>query len=179
MLPGEALAGGAGKRGGARYLVGGAGYPELASSCSLRGRERVASKGTAEEDKQRDLWAALPGFGGTALLYPYLVSEGLKRGLSLARIAELASANPARAFGLYPKKGALAVGADADLVVLDPEREQVVTPALLQSAQDFTPFAGLRVRGWPTHTVLRGEVVFENGKVRGRPAGRYLPRPAG
>jgi len=133
----------------------------------------------AEEDKQRDLWAALPGFGGTALLYPYLVSEGLKRGLSLARIAELASANPARAFGLYPKKGALAVGADADLVVLDPEREQVVTPALLQSAQDFTPFAGLRVRGWPTHTVLRGEVVFENGKVRGRPAGRYLPRPAG
>lgn len=133
----------------------------------------------AEEDKRRDLWAALPGFGGTALLYPYLFSEGLKRGLSLARIAELASANPARAFGLYPKKGALAVGADADLVVLDPGREQVVTPALLQSAQDFTPFAGLRVRGWPTHTVLRGEVVFENGKVRGRPAGRYLPRPAG
>src|SRR5260370_8257834 len=108
----------------------------------------------AEEGKQRDLWAALPGFGGTALLYPYLVSEGLKRGLSLARIAELASANPARAFGLYPQKGALAVRADADLVVLDPEREQAVTPALLQSAQDFTPFAGLRLRGWPTHTVL-------------------------
>jgi dihydropyrimidinase/allantoinase len=133
----------------------------------------------AEEEKQRDLWAALPGFGGTALLYPYLVSEGPKRGLSLARIAELASTNAARAFGLYPRKGTIAVGADADLVVLDPEREEVVTPELLHSAQDFTPFAGLSVRGWPTHTVLRGQVVFEHGKVRGRPSGQYLRRPVG
>ncbi len=133
----------------------------------------------AEEDKQRDLWAALPGFGGTALLYPYLVSEGPRRGLSLARVTELASANPARAFGLYPRKGTIAVGADADLVVLDPEREHVVTPAVLQSAQDFTPFAGLRIRGWPTHTVLRGRVVFENGRVEGAPAGRYVKRPVG
>jgi len=133
----------------------------------------------AEEEKQRDLWAALPGFGGTALLYPYLVSEGPKRGLSLARIAELASTNAARAFGLYPRKGTIAVGADADLVVLDPEREEVVTPELLHSAQDFTPFAGLSVRGWPTHTVLRGQVVFEQGKVRGRPSGQYLRRPVG
>ena len=133
----------------------------------------------SEEDKQRDLWAALPGFGGTALLYPYLISEGPKRGLPLTRVVELASANPARAFGLYPKKGAIAVGADADLVVLDPEREQVVTPELLQSAQDFTPFAGLSVRGWPTHTVLRGQVVWEHGKVRGRPSGQYLRRPVG
>jgi dihydroorotase-like cyclic amidohydrolase len=132
----------------------------------------------AEEEKRRDLWAALPGFGGTALLYPYLVSEGPRRGLSLARVSELASANPARAFGLYPRKGTIAVGADADLVVLDPEREQVVAPEVLQSAQDFTPFAGLRVRGWPTHTLLRGQVVFENGVVGGRPSGRYLRRPA-
>jgi dihydropyrimidinase/allantoinase len=132
----------------------------------------------AEEEKQRDLWSALPGFGGTALLYPYLISEGPRRGLSLARVTELASANPARAFGLYPRKGTIAVGADADLVVLDPAREQVVTPAALHSAQDFTPFAGMRVRGWPTHTLLGGRVVFENGRVKGRPAGRYLKRPA-
>ncbi len=133
----------------------------------------------AEAEKQRDLWGALPGFGGTALLYPYLMSEGRRRGLSPARVVELASANPARAFGLYPIKGAIAVGADADLVVLDPERERVVTPELLQSAQDFTPFAGMRVRGWPTHTLLRGQVVFEDGKVPGRPSGQYLKRPVG
>jgi dihydropyrimidinase/allantoinase len=133
----------------------------------------------SEEDKQRDLWAALPGFGGTALLYPYLLSEGPKRGLSLARVTELASANPARAFGLYPRKGTIAVGSDADLAVIDPERERTVAPEVLLSAQNFTPFAGLRVRGWPTHTLLRGQLVFENGKITGRPAGRYLRRPVG
>jgi dihydroorotase-like cyclic amidohydrolase len=132
----------------------------------------------AEEDKGADLWKALPGFGGTALLYPYLVSEGVRtRGLGLVRIAELASANPARAFGLYPRKGTLAVGSDADLVVLDPDREQVITPDVLHSAQDFTPFAGMRVRGWPTHTILRGRVVFQDGRVLGRPAGEYVKRP--
>src|SRR5438477_11644815 len=133
----------------------------------------------AEADKGEDLWKALPGFGGTALLYyPYLVSEGhAKRGLGLARVVELASANPARAFGLYPKKGTLAVGSDADLVVLDPDLEQVVTPDALHSAQDFTPFAGMRVRGWPTHTILRGSVVFHDGRVWGRPGGEYVKRP--
>ena len=133
----------------------------------------------SEEEKTGDFWSALPGFGGTALLYPYLLSEGPRRGLSLARIVELASANPARAFGLFPTKGAIAVGADADLVVVDPEREQVVSPAVLHSAQDFTPFAGLRLRGWPTHTVLRGRVVFDGAHVAGRPGGRYLRRPVG
>ena len=134
----------------------------------------------SEADKDGDLWKALPGFGGTALLYPYLLSEGHgKRGLSLARVAELASANPARAFGLYPTKGAIAVGSDADLVVVDLEREVAVTPELLRSAQDFTPFHGMRVRGWPTQTLLRGQVVFQGGAPQGQPAGRYVKRPVG
>jgi dihydroorotase-like cyclic amidohydrolase len=134
----------------------------------------------AEADKGEDLWRALPGFGGTALLYPYLLSEGhLRRGLALTRVVELASANPARAFGIYPRKGTIAVGSDADLVVVDPNREQVVTPEVLCSAQDFTPFDGMRVRGWPTHTLLGGRVAFQNGAVIGPPAGRYVRRPAG
>ncbi len=132
----------------------------------------------AEAEKGDNLWSALPGFGGTALLYPYLISEGhFKRGMTLARVAELASATPARAFGLYPRKGTIAVGSDADLVVIDPNHEQVVTPDLLHSAQDFTPFAGMRVRGWPTHTLLRGTMVFRDGAVRGTPSGRYVKRP--
>lgn len=134
----------------------------------------------SEADKEGDLWKALPGFGGTALLYPYLLSEGHgRRGLSLARVAELASANPARAFGLYPTKGAIAVGSDADLAVVDLEREVAVTPEALNSAQDFTPFAGLKVRGWPTHTLLRGRVVWEGGAPKGQPVGRYVKRPVG
>lgn len=134
----------------------------------------------SEADKEGDLWKALPGFGGTALLYPYLLSEGHgRRGLSLARVAELASANPARAFGLYPTKGAIAVGSDADLVIVDLEREVAVTPEALNSAQDFTPFAGLKVRGWPTHTLLRGRVVWDGKAPKGQPVGRYVKRPVG
>ncbi len=133
-----------------------------------------------EEQKGEDLWKALPGFGGTALLYPFLVSEGFhQRRLSLARVAELASANSARAFGLYPVKGTIAPGSDADLTVIDPNTEVTVAPDLLLSAQDFTPFAGLRLRGWPTHTILRGRVVYRDGTVEGPPGGRYIPRPVG
>jgi dihydropyrimidinase/allantoinase len=131
-----------------------------------------------EEQKGHDLWKALPGFGGTALLYPYLISEGFhRRGLPLTRIAELAGANPARAFGLYPRKGTIAVGSDADLTIVDPEKEQAVSPEVLHSAQDFTPFAGMRVRGWPVSTILRGAVACRNGVVAGAPRGRFLKRP--
>jgi len=131
-----------------------------------------------EEQKGEDLWKALPGFGGTALLYPYLISEGhLRRGLPLTRIAELAGANSARAFALYPRKGTIAPGSDADLTIIDLDRELTVAPEVLQSAQDFTPFAGMKVRGWPMQTILRGRVVFDNGAVTGKAGGRYIRRP--
>ncbi len=131
-----------------------------------------------ELEKGNDLWPALPGFGGTALLYPVMISEGYhRRGLPLERIAELVSLNPARAFALYPRKGTIAVGADADLTLIDLEREVVVTPELLHSAQDHTPFRGVRVRGWPVRTVLRGRTVFAGGQVAGPPQGRFIPRP--
>jgi dihydropyrimidinase/allantoinase len=131
-----------------------------------------------EELKKDDLWQALPGFGGTALLYPVLVSEGhLKRGLSLARVAELVSTNPAKAYGMYPVKGAIAVGSDADLTIVDLEREQEVTPQILHSAQDHTPFQGVRIKGWPAITMLRGTVVFRDGEVVSPASGRFLKRP--
>lgn len=128
--------------------------------------------------KGPDLWPALPGFGGSALLYPLLVSEGYhRRGLSLTRVAELASANAARAFNLYPRKGTLAPGSDADLAIVDPEREITIAPEHLLSGQEYTPFAGLTVRGWTTHTLLRGEVMYREGEVVGAPRGQYLARP--
>lgn len=128
--------------------------------------------------KGDQLWPAMPGFGGSALLYPLLVSEGYhRRGLPLQRVVELASANPARSFGLYPRKGSIAPGCDADLAVLDPEREATVSPELLRSAQEYTPFAGARIKGWITHTILGGQVVFADGEPVGPPRGRYLKRP--
>ena len=131
-----------------------------------------------EELKRDELWPAQPGFGGTALLYPVMVSEGYhRRGLSLHAIAELVSARPARAYALYPVKGVIAVGSDADLVLLDLEREQTVSPALLQSDQDHTPFEGVTVKGWPQTTMLRGRVVYRDGEVVAPASGEFLRRP--
>lgn len=130
-----------------------------------------------EEHKGDDLWPALPGFGGTALLYPVLISEGHhKRGISLNRIAQVASAAPARTFNLYPQKGTIAVGSDADLAVIDLDLEQTVTPELCLSAQDHTPFEGHVVRGWPVTTLLRGRPVLQGGKVDSDFTGSYLRR---
>jgi dihydroorotase (multifunctional complex type) len=130
-----------------------------------------------EESKGDDLWPALPGFGGTALLYPVLISEGHhKRGLSLDRIARIAAANPARVFNLYPRKGTIAVGSDADLTVVDLDLEQVVTPELCRSAQDHTPFAGVSVKGWPAATLVRGMTMYRDGDVAKDWPGAYLRR---
>jgi dihydroorotase-like cyclic amidohydrolase len=133
-----------------------------------------------EEEKGDDLWPALPGFGGTALLYPVMISEGFhRRGLPLERVADLVSTNPARAFSCYPQKGAVTIGADADLAFIDLHQEEVVTPDLLHSAQDHTPFEGVRVKGWPVRTMLRGQTVFLNGTVIGAPGGQFITRPTG
>ncbi|ACZ89347.1 dihydroorotase [Streptosporangium roseum] len=130
-----------------------------------------------EEHKGDDLWPAHPGFGGTALLYPVLFSEGhLRRGLPLSRIAEVASANPARAYNLWGRKGSLAVGFDADLTVVDPSATRTVTADLLLSGQDHCPFEGVEVTGWPTTTVVGGRIAFHDGEAVGRPSGSYLHR---
>jgi dihydroorotase-like cyclic amidohydrolase len=130
-----------------------------------------------EQEKGDELWPALPGFGGTALLYPILISEGMhRRGLSPARVAELVSANPARAYGLDGRKGNLLPGYDADLAIIDPDLEQEVTTDLLLSGQDHCPFEGRKVRGWPVATVLRGEIAYQNGKVLGSPRGSFVAR---
>lgn len=129
--------------------------------------------------KQGGTWEALPGFGGTSLIYPVLVSEGFrKRKLPLQRIAELAAAGPARNYGLYPKKGTIAVGADADLAIVDPELSAPVTLDRLLSAQDHSPFEGFPVTGWVTQTIRDGRVVFDAGRVKGATDGKYLKRPA-
>ncbi len=130
-----------------------------------------------EDWKGDDLWPALPGFGGTALLYPVLISEGMhKRGIPLSRLVEVASAAPARAYNLYPRKGTIAVGSDADLAIVDLDSEQVVTAELCRSAQDHTPFEGIAVKGWPTDTILRGQPVLRRGEVVDGAHGQYVHR---
>jgi allantoinase len=123
-----------------------------------------------------DIWVARSGFGGTEYLLAALLTEGRRRGLSLNRIAALTALNPARRYGLAAK-GDLAVGGDADIVLVDDARSQVVRAADSLSEQGYTPFEGLELGATVTTTLLRGEVIYDGGAVVGPPRGRYLHRP--
>lgn len=108
-----------------------------------------------------------------ALVYEEAV---VKRGLGLARFAEITSTNAAKILGLYPKKGAIIVGGDADIVLLDPATPKVISADLLHES-DYTPWEGTRVSAWPVMTLLRGKVVVEDGKFHGdRSHGAVVPR---
>ncbi len=118
------------------------------------------------------------GVPGLATRLPILWSEGVGKGrISVEKFVQLTAANPARLFGLYPRKGTIAPGADADLVLWDPARRVTITNAMLQQAIDYTPYEGLEVTGWPVATVRRGEVVMQDGRVQAEPgSGQFLPR---
>jgi dihydropyrimidinase len=99
-----------------------------------------------------------------------------KRGYGLAEFVGLVSSNAAKILGLYPRKGALAVGSDADIVLLDPRRRRRLTASALHEA-DYTPWEGREVAAWPSLTVLRGKIVVEDEVFRGGPGdGMFLPR---
>jgi dihydropyrimidinase len=98
-----------------------------------------------------------------ALMYTEMVG---KRGYSLRRYVDLVSTNAAKIMGLYPRKGALAAGSDADLCILDPADRRVIRTEDLHEA-DYTPWEGRKMDAWPCLTVLRGKVVVENGEFKG------------
>ena len=94
-------------------------------------------------------------------------------------VVRVFSANAARIFGLFPRKGTLAPGADADVIVVDDRSERVVEPRALRSRSDFSIYEGQRLTGWPTHVMSRGRVLLRDGEfVAERGGGRFLGRPA-
>ena len=108
-----------------------------------------------------------------SLMYSEMVG---RRGYSLERFVNLVSSNAAKIMGLYPRKGALAVGSDADIVVLDPSRRFVLTKEMLHES-DYSPWEGHEMLAWPSTTVLRGKVVVDGGKFHGDlKDGQFLPR---
>jgi dihydropyrimidinase len=108
-----------------------------------------------------------------SLMYTHIVE---KQGRSLADFTGLVSTNAAKIMGLYPKKGALAVGSDADIVLLDPRGRRVLRAADLHET-DYTPWEGHEVAAWPSMTILRGKVMVENGNFLAAPSdGQFLPR---
>ena len=109
---------------------------------------------TTLEMKGDDIWNAPMGLGNTSeLLLPVLLSEGVNKGrISLEKVAEVCALNPARVFGVLPRKGQLTAGADADIVIVDLDKEVTVKTENLRSMCDWSIYDGWTLKGWPTHT---------------------------
>jgi dihydropyrimidinase len=117
------------------------------------------------------------GVPGIELRVPLLFSEGVRTGrIGLNRFVALTATNHARLYGLYPRKGTIAVGADADIAIWDPEREVTVGAAMLHDNVGYTPYEGRRIVGWPVTVISRGRIVVENGALQAaRGSGAFLP----
>ncbi len=126
----------------------------------------------------KGMLAAMPGYPVLGTHLPVLLHEGVnKRGVALEKIVELTSKNPAEIFGVYPKKGTIAVGSDADLVVIDLEREDTVSAEKIYSFADFSLYEGRALKGWPVMTIKGGQVAVDDGKILVEPGvGNFLRR---
>ncbi len=117
-----------------------------------------------KESKQGSVWNAPAGVPGVETMLPLLLNEVNKKNLTLQQITKLCSENPARIFGIK-NKGKLAPGDDADFVIVDLKKEKKVVNDKLFTKCKWSPFNGLKLKGWPIKTFVRGQLVFDNGKV--------------
>jgi dihydropyrimidinase len=117
------------------------------------------------------------GVPGIELRLPLLFSEGVGKGrLDLNAFVALTATNHAKLYGLYPKKGTIAVGSDADIAIWDPQRETTITAGMLHDNVGYTPYEGRRLGGWPVTVLSRGRIVVEDGKLTAeRGSGTFLP----
>jgi allantoinase len=135
--------------------------------------------GTRKEKEagRDDIWKAQTGIPGVETLLPLLLSEGVGKGrMTLEQLVNVLCMKPAQIFGLYPRKGAIRKGSDADLVVLNLKRERIIRADRLHYKVGWTPYEGMKVKGFPILTISRGEVIFEDQRVVGKPGrGEFLP----
>lgn len=132
--------------------------------------------------KQKELgindFSKIPnGAPGIELRMPLMLTYGPKNGLSFEKIVEVTASNPAKIYGMYPKKGTIAVGSDADMFIYDPDKKMKVTVNMLHENVDYTPFEGFELSGYPVMTLSRGEVIAEDGEYTGKEGrGEFLRR---
>jgi dihydropyrimidinase len=124
----------------------------------------------------KQIASGLPGIElRMPLMFDTMVSNGR---LGLNAFVELTATGPAKMFGLYPRKGTIAVGADADIAIWDPSRAVQIQASMLHDQTGYTPFEGRTLKGWPETVVLRGRVLVEDGSCREKPGtGVFLPLP--
>jgi dihydropyrimidinase len=127
--------------------------------------------------KQNDIWKASAGFPGLETLLPVLLSEGHhRRGIPLARLVDAVTRAPARTFGLWPRKGAIAIGADADFAIVDLDGRHTVRAAEQRSGAEYTIYEGWELTGAVEHTIRRGQFIVRDREVVAEGGGRFQPR---
>jgi D-hydantoinase len=134
---------------------------------------------TREEKSQgvSDIWKAYNGIPGVEHMYPLLLNAVNEGWLSLQRLVKVTSENVARIYGIYPKKGKIQVGSDGDFVIVDINRRVKLSDESTKMKVGWTPYNGFEVKGYPIMTVVRGEVIMENGAVVGKPGyGKFVRR---
>jgi dihydropyrimidinase len=132
----------------------------------------------AKLDPTLNVLTARQGVADLETLMPMLYSEGVVTGrITLDQFVALTAANAARIFGLYPRKGAIAVGSDADIALWDPGHRRTIDGAHMQSRSGYSVYDGWQVQGWPRFVIRRGQVAFADGQITTRPGdGEWLPR---
>ncbi len=133
---------------------------------------------TGEEIKLgwKDNFSAPLGVIGIQEFLPLMLNEVNRGRLTLEKLVTVTAETPARIFGIYPRKGTIQVGSDADFTLVDMEQEMTLSSEKSYSRSGWTAFDGVRVKGVPTHTIVRGHVIYENGKVTGAPGiGNFVP----
>jgi dihydropyrimidinase len=144
------------------------------------GSDHVANA-LSQKKGNGDLWSALSGFPGVATMLPVLLSAGVNEGrINILKVSQVTSYNTARIFGMYPKKGTIKPGSDADLVIVDLSMKKKVSPEILHSYSDYTIYDGWELKGWPIMTMVRGQVIMEDGQVNKSTLGhgRFVQRPS-
>lgn len=116
-----------------------------------------------------EVWGALAGFPGIGTVLPILLSEGVnKNRISLEQLVKVTSLNAATIFSMYPKKGLLEKGSDADITMIDLKKEKKVSNELFGGFSDYIIYEGWKLKGWPLKTIVRGEIIAENFEVIGK-----------
>ena len=125
-----------------------------------------------------NVWEAWGGVAGIQATLPVLLTEGVqRRGFPWERLADLTATAPAKLYGLHPRKGEIAVGADADLTLVDPDRRWTFTRDMLQTKSGISPYLGAEFHGAVVRTIVRGRTVFADGQVVGTPGfGQFVAR---
>ncbi len=152
----------------------------LAGRVDLIGSDHSPCPAAAKQKGEHDIWQAWGGVAGIQATLPVLLTDGLHaRGLSLERVAHLTATAPAQLFGLYPRKGAITVGADADFAIIAPDKQWILQPQNLEARSGVSAYLGREFTGKVVQTIVRGKTVFVDGEVIGHPGWGQFVRPPG